>query len=233
MTVRPTRRTALRVVAAVVAVLALAEFAGLAHVAWQREAYPDLWSKRAAEPVPADAVRVVVLGDSTAMGIGAWHPEDSLVGRIVDHVERRTRRPVHVTNRSTGGGGVLDAHGSVVAAEVARADLVIVSVGSGDVGRTPPAQFRRQLGRLAQLLPAERTVFSGIPPRGNWRTYQGILDDLAVDRGFLCADVAAQFLRARRLDMFAPDLVHVNSTGYRLWFQAFRPHLDAITAELA
>lgn len=232
MSARAKRKVALRVAAALVVVLAVSELVGLVRVHWQGTAYPNYWANRAAEPTTPDAVRVLVYGDSSAMGIGAGRPEDSIVGRIVRHVSERTGRPVHVVNRSSGGSGVVNARRRVDAGDVARADLVIVSAGSNDVGELAPAEFRRQLAKLVEKLPAERTVFSGIAPVRGWRPYQDALAAIAEERGVRYADVATQILNARRLDILAPDFAHLNSTGYRLWFEAFRPHVDALTADL-
>jgi lysophospholipase L1-like esterase len=219
----------LRIVALVGSVLVLVEAVLLLLMLRQAVTYPKYWAARAAEPVRPNDLRVVAVGDSAAVGIGAWRPQESLVGRIVNHLRVRTGRPVHVTNLAVGGATV----GSVLerqrAAEFATADVVIVVAGSADAGsKVAPAKFRADLRKLAELVPAERTILSDVPLQRGREPYQRILADVADSRRIAHADFATAFRTARRIDVFAPDFTHVNSTGYRIWFEAFRPHLDAI-----
>jgi len=72
---------------------ALLNAAGFAH----------FWQEKANEPVPADAIRVVALGDSATQAIGADHPMEGFVGRIASYVQAKTGRPVYITNVSVGG----------------------------------------------------------------------------------------------------------------------------------
>src|SRR4029453_9927121 len=66
-------------------------------------AFPKYWQGKAAEPIPANAIRLVALGDSIMEAIGAAHPEDGIAGRVADYLRLKTGRPVHVTNVSIGG----------------------------------------------------------------------------------------------------------------------------------
>lgn len=223
------RRIVLRVVGGVLGLLVLLEGVGLLLVLRQSVEYPRYWAARAEEPAPAEAIRVVAYGDSSAMGIGAWRPEDSLVGRIVRHVADQTGRPVQVINHSSGGGGLAEVLERVTESELAAADLIIVTAGSGDAAM-PIDVFERRWRDLARSLPADRTVISGIPPGRDWEARQAVLAKAADDAGIGHADVAGEFLRAQRLDIFAPDFTHVNSTGYWLWFRAFQPHIDEVLA---
>jgi lysophospholipase L1-like esterase len=234
---RPRRRRrwriVLRVFGGLVALLVVAEGIGLVLELREARIYPKYWSDRAAEPVRPGAVRLVAFGDSAALGIGAWRPQDSVVGRIASYVGQRTGRPVHVANMTTGGGTV----GTVLTkqlptADVAHADVVVVIAGSNDVGAKAPLDtFRSHLEALIAALPPDRTVLSDIPLQSGRDPYQKILAEVADARGVAHADFAGAFNRARRLDVFAPDFQHVNSTGYRIWFDAFRPALDRIVAK--
>src|SRR5262245_35023241 len=65
--------------------------------------YPKYWQDKAAEPVPANAIRLIALGDSIMQAIGAARPEDGIAGRIASYIRTKSGRPVHVTNVSDGG----------------------------------------------------------------------------------------------------------------------------------
>ncbi|MFI7067112.1 SGNH/GDSL hydrolase family protein [Kribbella sp. NPDC050124] len=231
---RRRRRIALRVMAIGVGLLVLAEITGLLLELRQAKTYPKYWADQAAEPVAPQAVRLVVFGDSAGVGIGAWKPEDSVVGRIAGHLQERTGRPVHVANYSVGG-GTFDSilTGQLQRADVARADVVVVIAGSNDTGaKVPLDTYRANVTKLLEALPADRTVLSDVPLQRGRDNYQRILAELSDARGVAHADFAGAFRSARRLDVWAPDFTHVNSVGYRIWFQAFRPHLDTIAARL-
>lgn len=227
------RRIVLRVLAVGVGLLVLAELTGLLLVFRQTRNYPKYWADQAAQPVAQGALRLVVFGDSAGVGIGAWKAEDSLVGRIAEHLRERTGRPVHVANYSTLRGGTF---GSILTdqlhrADVANADVVVVIAGSNDTGgKVQLDTYRENITKLLAALPADRTVLSDVPLQGGRDNYQRILAELADDRGVAHADFAGAFRTARRLDVWAPDFTHVNSVGYRIWFTAFQPHLDTIAA---
>jgi lysophospholipase L1-like esterase len=222
----------LRVVAGVVAVFIVAEAVGLLLEYRQARTYPEYWAGRMAEPVEPGALRLVAFGDSAAMGIGAWRPEESVVGRIAGYLARRTGRPVHVANYAGGAGTFASVRRyQLPRADVAHADVVVVVAGSNDNGgKVPLDVFRSEVAAVTGALPADRTVLSDVPVQGGWRPYQRILAEVADARGIAHADFAGAFRAERRLDVFAPDFTHVNSTGYRIWFEAFRPRLDAILA---
>lgn len=229
---RRRRNRVLRVAGLVAAVLVLTEVILLLLMFRQSRTHPTYWEERATEPVASNALRVVAFGDSAAMGIGAWRPQDSAVGRIVEYLGRRTGRPVHIVNLSTGGatvGTVLEQQ--LPRADLASADVVIVIAGSADaIAEVPLEQFRANMRELAELLPAAATVLSDVPLQSGREPYQQILAEVADSRNIAHADFAGAFRSARRIDVFAPDFTHVNSTGYRIWFEAFRPHLDKIIA---
>jgi lysophospholipase L1-like esterase len=231
---RRRRRTVLKVVAVGLGLVILAEVVGLLLELRQAQTYPKYWADRAAAPAAPGAVRLVAFGDSAGMGIGAWRPQDSVVGRIASYLEERTHRPVHVANYSAGGGtfgSVLS--GQLAKADLATADVVVVIAGSNDTGaKVPLDTYRANITKLLDVLPADRTVLSDVPLQRGRETYQAILAELADARGVAHADFAGAFHAARRIDVFAPDFTHVNSVGYRIWFQAFRPHLDKIASRL-
>nr|WP_042187131.1 GDSL-type esterase/lipase family protein [Kibdelosporangium sp. MJ126-NF4]CTQ90949.1 Lipolytic enzyme, G-D-S-L precursor [Kibdelosporangium sp. MJ126-NF4] len=223
------RRGAVRLASLLAGVLVLAEILLLLLLWRQTRTHPRYWAARAAEAAAPNALRVVAFGDSAAMGIGAWRPEESLVARVGEYLGKRTGRPVHLTNLSTGGGTVGTVLEQLPRADLGNADVVIVVAGSSDtIANVPLDEFRANLRKLVEHVPAAKLILSDVPLQQGRDPYQRVLAEVADAAHVAHADFAAAFMAARRLDVFAPDLTHVNSLGYQIWFMAFRPHLDAM-----
>jgi lysophospholipase L1-like esterase len=199
---------------------ALLNAAGFAH----------FWEEKANEPVPANALRLVALGDSATQAIGADNPMEGFVGRIASYVQAKTGRPVHITNVSVGGAtysGVVQKQLPKV--DLKTADLVIVESSNDVEQRIPLDTYRAAVDRLMQVLPAEKTIISDLPLEPGRNAYQAILQASADAHQVLRADFAHIFRHeGRRLDIFSWLLPHLNSKGYAYWFLAFQPEVDTI-----
>jgi lysophospholipase L1-like esterase len=139
-------------------------------------------------------LRLVVLGDSTAAGVGVDRPEHALPHLIAQRIADTERREVHVVNYGWAGARV--AH---LAAEqlpramqpltpkaapdafLAGADLVAIVIGANDAThRTRPARFRADLRAALEAVraaaPEARVVHAGIPRfRGALRTLEPLM----------------------------------------------------------
>ncbi len=82
-------------------------------------------------------------------------------------------------------------------------------------------------------LPADRTVYSDLPLMPGREPYQAVLAEVADGHGVRRADFGAAFLggimRHRNIVSWLPP--HLNSTGYEMWFDAFRPRVDQIVSD--
>ncbi|WP_286697410.1 SGNH/GDSL hydrolase family protein [Dermacoccus sp. UBA1591] len=116
---------------------------------------------------------LVVLGDSVADGVGVEHHRDSIAGRLASRMSDRLERPVswHVLARS--GADARDvAHLTQPAsaqAQLARADVVVISVGVNDVKnlRTEEAwrvSLTKLLTRVTALAGDSPVILLGLPP---------------------------------------------------------------------
>lgn len=116
---------------------------------------------------------LVVLGDSVADGAGVEHHRDSIAGRLASRMSDRLERPVswHVLARS--GADARDvAHLTQPAsaqAQLARADVVVISVGVNDVKnlRTEEAwrvSLTKLLTRVTALAGGSPVILLGLPP---------------------------------------------------------------------
>ena len=78
----------------------------------------------------------VVLGDSTAQGLGALSPEGGYVGQALAELRLRTGQPWRVLNLSTSGALIRDVLGTQLPQVPAGADLV--TCGSGSMTSSTP-----------------------------------------------------------------------------------------------
>lgn len=175
--------------------------------------------------------RVLVLGDSTGVGVGAEAPEASLGGLLAQHFP-----DVEVVNRAFNGARVagVAALAERWGREPARFDLALVLVGGNDVLRHTPhrelaADARRLLKRLSRV--ARHTVWLGcarigrspafLPPLSwwlDWRTTRTmrLLAREARAHGATFVDFAVR--PAATPLPFATDGVHPNAESYRRCF---------------
>lgn len=192
--------------------------------------YPKYWKDKAAQPVAANAIRLVALGDSIMQAIGAAHSEDGIAGRIASYLSTKTGRSVHVTNVSVGGATIQDIiERQLPQVDLKRADLIIVATATDLERRVPLDTYDANLRTLLWALPPDKTIFSDLPLEPGREAYQAVFQRLANERGIQRADFAKVFRGAgRRLDIFSWLFPHLNSKGYYYWFTAFQPEVDKL-----
>jgi lysophospholipase L1-like esterase len=232
--------------------------AGVAAVAaWQAWLLRQAW-KRADDliggcrPFEVDVAdcraRVLLVGDSTGVGVGVQRPEQSLAGLLAARLPRTS-----VTNRCVSGARVADVCSQVEG--IARAgrhyDLVLVLAGGNDLIRmTPHAQLRVDARRLARSLTrvGREVVWIGcglarsprlLPPLSWWaaarsRATVRLLAAEAVAAGIDFIDLTApahdRVFALRPAFFFAADGVHPSAGGYLYCFEELlrvRPTLAA------
>lgn len=164
-----------------------------------------------------EPLRLVVLGDSVAAGVGVDDPRRTLPAELARRLHLRYRRPVAWEVHAASG------HDAVGVRELARAHadrlatatVVLVSVGVNDakdlhsVGR-----WRRDLDALLteveRAAPDARVLLLGIPPMEEFPALHGALAwamggrSRSLDRAG--AQVAAAHPRVRRVALRAEDL---------------------------
>jgi lysophospholipase L1-like esterase len=192
--------------------------------------FPQYWQDKANQPVPANAIRLVALGDSIMQAIGAAQPDEGIAGRIADYLHAQTGRPVHVSNVSVGGAtvqAIIDQQ--LPRADLHQADLIVVATATDLERRVPRDTYRANLRTLLRALPPDKTIVSDLPLEPGRGAYQAILEQAANERGVKRADFARVFSGAgRRLDIFSWLFPHLNSKGYYYWFTAFQPEVDKV-----
>ena len=163
--------------------LARAVLPGLRHVHAQVAAYAAAWEEANDRAASGAGPLWVVLGDSTAQGIGAPAWDEGYVGQLLHALDAGSERQWRVLNLSRSGAraaDVLDRQLPALealaatspsdpgvpappadpgvpapAARSGRADLVTCAIGANDiVRRTPLPTLARQLGQIVARLPA-------------------------------------------------------------------------------
>lgn len=71
---------------------------------------------------------VLVIGDSTGVGVGAEKAEDSLPGRVASAVHA-----TYVENRAVSGAVVTDLPAQIAQASLERYDIVLIQIGGNDI----------------------------------------------------------------------------------------------------
>src|SRR4030095_16466480 len=114
----------------------------------------------------ARGATVLILGDSTGVGVGATRPEESIAGLLAADFP-----DADVVNVSESGAKVADTLAQVraCAAQGLRFDLALLHVGGNDVVRATPAaklsdDCEQLLDELARL--ADRSLWLGPPNLG-------------------------------------------------------------------
>ena len=180
----------------------------------------------------------VVLGDSTAQGIGAPSWDEGYVGQLRRALDDGAEHPWRVVNLSRSGAraaDVLDRQLPALQAMDPRPDLVTCAIGANDiVRRTPLPQLEDQLRSIIARLP-ERAVMATVPQgldATRTAAANRVIREAAPAAGVLIADVWARTGPPWR-GKLAPDGFHPGALGYADWAAAFAEALGVVLAPRA
>jgi acyl-CoA thioesterase I len=180
-------------------------------------------------PGPAEPLWVV-LGDSTAQGLGAHSPDGGYVGQVLAELRRQTGLPWRVLNLSVSGSLTRDVLDAQLPVMPPHADLVTCGIGINDILYTSPVKLFADLRTLIAALP-DQTVLLDLPlPAGCWgflgrasvpyvTRINRTIHQAAAARGLPVAEVSAHFLPPWS-GKFASDCFHPSQDGYRDWARA-------------
>ena len=196
-------------------------------------------------PGSEPALRLTVLGDSAAAGVGASTHDEALGGYLGAEVARRTGRKTswHVVARS--GAKTRDVTRDLVPLLVEPTDVIIAVVGVNDLKNYRLIRdFRRDTEALIEAIRRETgavpVVLAGIPPFEHMpglprpmRTILGLrgraMDDVLRRLALRMDNVRHISLNALEFpaDAFTADGFHPASRGYRLWAEVIADQVDA------
>jgi len=119
------------------------------------------------------SLRVLIVGDSSAAGVGVATQDEALSGQLAQTLAERSGAAVGWQLVASSGHTVQDACDALRSADLAPADLLVTAVGVNDVvGQTPTARFLRSLDELHALAVARAGVthawHCGLPKMGEF-----------------------------------------------------------------
>ena len=194
----------------------------VAHAAqWERRATELLAGEREGDPL------WVVLGDSTAQGVGLADLDAGYVGRVRRLLEQRDGRPWRVLNLARSGAVLADLLGEQLPRlrglqeQGWRPDLVSAVVGGNDLRRTPLDRLLAAVPEYVSTVP-EGTVVATLPQGikpARARAANALLLRLATERGLPVVDLWGATGPPWR-GKYA-DGLHPNAAGVTDWVAAF------------
>ena len=194
-------------------------------------------------PASGAPLRLVVLGDSTAAGVGAGKPQLSYPAQLAEELGHDGFR-VELTALGVSGARTANVlKEQLPLAEASRADLVFVGVGANDaIHVTPIDSVRRDMDEMLRRLKATgaSVVVAGAPDMRieafleplrsltGWRgrMVEDAITDVAHSHGVpvvpLRAVAGPRFAANPRLYNSA-DKLHPSAAGYGVWVDAILP----------
>ncbi len=204
---------------------------------------------------PGGTVELVVLGDSTAAGVGSPSVEETLPALLAQRVADAVEREVHVVGYGVSGARTDDVRSEQVPRLLdAGVDVVVIVIGSNDVTHVTPAWEMEERTRALLAAARARTgapvVLGGIP---QFRTVPALLQPLRAITGAYAGPLRRaqhQAVRAegdgvRFVDIAAEasprfvgvpesmssDGFHPSEVGYGFWADALAPVVAQVVDE--
>lgn len=179
-------------------------------------------------------LRLLILGDSAAAGVGVQHQAEALSGRLVEALAAHHR--VHWTLLAQTGRTSTEVLAALADHPADAFDVALVSVGVNDVtGRTGSRDWQANLqalaGQLCSRMGVRYILFTAVPPMGRFpalpqplRWYLGQRADQlnALLRGVCDRQDACDFLSVPfplQAELMASDGFHPGHDAYALWGQ--------------
>ena len=204
---------------------------GVRQVHAQVAPYAKAWDAANATALSGEGPLWVVLGDSTAQGIGAPTYDQGYVGQLRAALDEHSSTPWRVLNLSRSGARAAD----VVGTQLARLEnlerppeLVTCAIGANDMIPTPLPEVLASLREIMRRLPKGAviaTVPQGLRPPKAVEVNE-IIRSEAPAAGLVVADLWAHTGPPWR-GKYAADGFHPGLSGYANWAKAFAEALAA------
>ena len=182
--------------------------------------------------LPGEPLRLLVLGESTVVGVGVDELHAALVGQLAATLAARSGRPV--AWRACGENGITaaQAHDRLLPQVLGQPfDLALLVFGVNDTTHlTSLLRWEASLGGMAQALAVRgaRVAFSSVPPLQHFTALPWLLRRLLGMRAALL-DACLRRLATRQgaghhavelefsAEYLARDGYHPSALGYRVW----------------
>ncbi|CNF25789.1 lipolytic enzyme%2C G-D-S-L [Mycobacterium tuberculosis] len=200
------------------------------------------------EQFGGEPLSLVILGDSTAAGLGVHIPAETPAARLATGLATVAGRPVRLTNVARSGSRSQALAGQLEQALQVRPDIAVIMIGANDVtGRVTPAESVRHLSdAVARVRAAGGQVVVGTcPDLGSVKPLMQPLrwfarracrqlaaaQTIAViehgGRSVSLGDLLGREFAADPLSMFSEDRYHPSARGYAAAAAAILPSVAA------
>ncbi len=196
---------------------------------------------------PGRPLRLLIVGDSSAAGVGASVQDEALAGRLVGRLAPRLARPLAWRLVARTGTTTREALALIDAGPADRFDVAVVALGVNDVTALRPvprwlADVERVHARLHARHRVRRVLWSGLPPMHRFpalpQPLRGVMGlharalDAALGR-WCAARPSGALPRATHVPLpamsdpalIASDGFHPGPGAYVLWAEALAPHV--------
>jgi acyl-CoA thioesterase-1 len=200
---------------------------GVAYVDVQARTFAEYWTRQNETALAGDGPLWVVLGDSTAQGLGATSPLHGYVGQVAGVLNESSSHPWRILNLSRAGAQAAHVlHDQVPLLEQldVEPDLVTCGIGSNDILGTVPKVFHSNLRQVISRLPSYSVVMDLLLPDRFWALgglaspyvarINRTIHTAAAERGLPVAELS-RHVRPPWRGKLAPDLFHPNDFGYQ------------------
>lgn len=197
-------------------------------------------------PASGEPLTFVVMGDSTAAGVGAGDAEHAYPTLLAQRLAAKGRR-VRLVDLGVSGARVADVLERAGAAVNAQPDLLFVGIGANDATHlTSLASIRRDMAELLDRVAAggARVVVAGAPDMRaaafleplrsivGWRgrSVAAAIEEVARSKGVAVVPLAektAPFFVEDPDRYYSSDDFHPSAAGYARWADAIYPVLES------
>jgi lysophospholipase L1-like esterase len=186
------------------------------------------------------ALRVAVVGESTAAGCGVDSHDEGFTGSLAREIATRTQRPVEWQVAGQLGATARRIRHRLLPRLGDDLDAAVLLAGANDVmGRRSPGEWRDDLTAIVDNLMgrAGHVIVAGTPPFALFPAMPATLGRYLSERAALLDEVARQVCLSRPCttwvtmpgvpgpEFFSGDRFHPSAAGYRTWAQVIAGHL--------
>jgi lysophospholipase L1-like esterase len=203
---------------------------------------PEAAGPRRGEAGDGPPLRLLIVGDSSAAGVGARDQRAALAGRLAAELGTTHRVTWRLTART--GATTADTLARLSTTQPEPFDIAVTALGVNDVTRSVPLARWCAHQVALRILLTERfgvshVIASGLPPMGDFPALPQPLRWVAgasarhLDRGLARAAAHdprwshARFAVTLTPDLMAEDGFHPGPAGYALWARMLAPSIRA------